>query len=552
MSSGAHARVRDQDVDDPCLQARLLQDGLRDGESWVPREVSAEEAIAMAGAWGTFQRRQTIALSLAMGFDAMAIYLAVFIARPPSMRCTSTGATGAGACDCPDGVVEYLPTYTYDSFVSEYRLGCHDVAWVPQLVDSMYFVGWSVGVTVMGALIDRVGRRKCFMACSYGAAVSTALLCIPGFTPSWEQLAGVRFLVGMFSGTRNMPGYLLVTEMVDATLRGPVSGIVWATWGTCVALLAGLAYGVDAMYHAVLAHNDYPSSSWLVAFLHWLPSWRLLCVAVGILQLLPSLVPRHWIRDSPSYLLSRGWTHSAHRVLQAVAKVNGKTLPDNLEFVNALQDNGLSPEDSVTVVEPDKPSPVRVLLSGAKFLDRPLWLITVVIVSAYFATSFVFYGLTLNSGSFTSNIYLSFFISSVMQVPAYAATGPIVDFFGRRNSLAGSLLVAGTLCLLFVYLPPSPVVSTLVFVGVMHMAYAFSGIFPYTVELFPTKYRGVAFGFCQLSARLSSILAPFVPSLGEINPTLPLLVYGSVAVVSGASMLVLPETKGLQLQEDLE
>lgn len=91
-------------------------------------------------------------------------------------------------------------------------------------------------------------------------------------------------------------------------------------------------------------------------------------------------------------------------------------------FCVGLACSGLSPEDSVTVVEPDKPSPVRVLLSGAKFLDRPLWLITVVIVSAYFATSFVFYGLTLNSGSFTSNIYLSFFISSVMQVRKHGAS----------------------------------------------------------------------------------------------------------------------------------
>lgn len=71
MSSGAHARVRDQDANDPCLQAPLLEDGLREGESWAPREVSAEEAIAMAGAWGTFQRRQTIALSLAMGYGTM-------------------------------------------------------------------------------------------------------------------------------------------------------------------------------------------------------------------------------------------------------------------------------------------------------------------------------------------------------------------------------------------------------------------------------------------------------------------------------------------------
>jgi len=55
--------------------------------------------------------------------------------------------------------------------------------------------------------------------------------------------------------------------------------------------------------------------------------------------------------------------------------------------------------------------------------------------------------------------------------------------------------------------------------------------------------------FCQLNARSSSIMAPMVPLLAVVHPSLPLVIFGMVAASSAVSVLLLPETKGLELQD---
>lgn len=60
-------------------------------------------------------------------------------------------------------------------------------------------------------------------------------------------------------------------------------------------------------------------------------------------------------------------------------------------------------------------------------------------------------------------------------------------------------------------------------------------------------YAYMRYFYCMLAsmwARVGSMAAPFIISLSEINPIYPPIIIGSLLVVSGILVLLLPETKG--------
>ena len=64
-----------------------------------------------------------------------------------------------------------------------------------------------------------------------------------------------------------------------------------------------------------------------------------------------------------------------------------------------------------------------------------------------FATSLMYYGLSLGVGNFGLDIYLTQFIFGLVEVPARLGTLPLIQHFGRRIFQAGVLIVGGCACL---------------------------------------------------------------------------------------------------------
>lgn len=64
--------------------------------------------------------------------------------------------------------------------------------------------------------------------------------------------------------------------------------------------------------------------------------------------------------------------------------------------------------------------------------------------------------------------------------------------------------------------------------------------------------RMTAVGLGQMSARAGGILGPLVRLLGVHSPSLPLLMYGAVPVLSGLAALLLPETQNLPLPDTIQ
>ena len=89
-------------------------------------------------------------------------------------------------------------------------------------------------------------------------------------------------------------------------------------------------------------------------------------------------------------------------------------------------------------------------------------------------------------------------------------------------------------------------------IGKFGCSAAFSIVFLYTAELFPTSMRNSAVGMCSTLARVGGIFAPTVAELGYYQPKTPFLIFGVATLIGGFAAYLLPETKGKKLPDTVE
>ncbi|KAM7419313.1 hypothetical protein PAMA_016432 [Pampus argenteus] len=92
-------------------------------------------------------------------------------------------------------------------------------------------------------------------------------------------------------------------------------------------------------------------------------------------------------------------------------------------------------------------------------------------------------------------------------------------------------------------------------VGVLGKAFAegaFTIMYLFTTELYPTVVRQNGLGYTSFLARLGVSISPLIMLLEDVWPLLPALSYCAVAVGSGLVVLLLPETLNARLPELIE
>ncbi|CAG5112533.1 Oidioi.mRNA.OKI2018_I69.chr2.g6740.t1.cds [Oikopleura dioica] len=85
------------------------------------------------------------------------------------------------------------------------------------------------------------------------------------------------------------------------------------------------------------------------------------------------------------------------------------------------------------------------------------------------------------------------------------------------------------------------------FAGKLGVSCAFAVIWIYASELFPTVVRTNAVGLGSMAGRIGGIVSPFILEIGGSIPWLPPLIFGTVCITAGISLLLLPETLGMSM-----
>jgi MFS family permease len=175
---------------------------------------------------------------------------------------------------------------------------------------SAYLIGAVLGALVFGWLTDRLGRKKLF---SVTVVVYLLATVASGLSWSFWSFALFRFLTGMGIGGEYAAVNATIQELIPARRRGFTDLVVNGSFWIGAAIGAGGA--VVALDPALVP----PEIGWRAAF-----------VIGGILGLFV-LYLRHWIPESPRWLMTHGRPGEAEAVVEGierrVVEETGRPLP---------------------------------------------------------------------------------------------------------------------------------------------------------------------------------------------------------------------------------
>ncbi|KAL2095135.1 hypothetical protein ACEWY4_009854 [Coilia grayii] len=404
-------------------------------------------------------------------------------------------------------------TYSKDIFqstiVTEWDLVC-DEQWKTPLASSTLFIGFLIGSLISGQLSDKFGRKKVVFI---SLALQMLSILAQSFSPSWLVFCIIYVVVGGSQVSLFITSFVLGTEVLSKSLR-----VMFTTLGVflhyCIGymMLPGFAFGMR--------------------------DWRpLLQILSGIMVI---YIPLWWlVPESPRWLLSQGRVEEAEAIVRYAARRNKVTAPEVIFKEEKVEED---PTDTKTynILDLLKNSKVRMIT----FMCLLLWL----------STNMGYYGLSLNTSNLSGDPFLNCFLSAVAEVPGYIVSTVLLKTCPRRPLLMSFLIIGGGFLLLIQIIPESLhwLALTLEMIGKFGFTMAFTVVYAYTAEMYPTVLRNVGMGMCSSAARIGSITAPYIIYLGNINRYLPYILIGSLTVGSSLVNLFLPETFGRELPETVE
>uniref|UniRef100_A0A674GXU3 Major facilitator superfamily (MFS) profile domain-containing protein n=2 Tax=Taeniopygia guttata TaxID=59729 RepID=A0A674GXU3_TAEGU len=542
-------------------RASSAERGARGGE---PRSAALamrdyDAATAFLGEWGRFQRLVFFLLSASIipnGFNGMSV---VFLAGTPEHRCVvPRGANLSGEwrnasiplelrggqevpsrCrryrlaalanfsalglrpgsdvelealelePCLDGW-EYSRDVYRSTIVTEWNLVCAN-DWKGPLSTSLFFVGVLLGSFISGQLSDKFGRKNVLFAT---LAMQTGFSFIQVFSTSWEMFSVLFVLVGMGQISNYVAAFVLGTEILGKSVR-----VLFCTLGVCIFYAFGYML--------------------LPLFAFFIRDWRMLLLALTLPGLL--CIPLWWvIPESPRWLISQGRFQEAEDIIRKAAKTNGITAPDVIFDPSELQDVNSQKQQTYTILD--------------LMRTRNILTITIMSVLLWMIISVGYFGLSLDTPNLHGDVYVNCFLSAVIEVPAYIISWLLLRNLPRRYSMAAALFLGGCV-LLFIQLVPSHLRALsilLVMLGKFGITSAFSMVYVYTAELYPTVVRNMGVGASSMASRLGSILSPYFVYLGAYDRFLPYILMGSLTVLSGILTLFLPESYGMPLPDTID
>jgi sugar phosphate permease len=131
----------------------------------------------------------------------------------------------------------------------------------------------------------------------------------------------------------------------------------------------------------------------------------------------------------------------------------------------------------------------------------------------------------------------------------YISFGFVADKFGRRPTFAGYLILSAVFVFLFGNTRDATALMIMgPFLGFFGSGY-YSAFGAFISELFPTRARGSAVGFCYNTGRMVSALAPTVIGFFAMKFGVgAALTFTAIAfLLAAASIFLLPETAGTEL-----
>lgn len=338
--------------------------------------------------------------------------------------------------------------------------------------NSFYLAGAVLGALFFGWLTDRLGRRKLFFITLGTYTVATVATAF-AHGPVW--FFACRFLTGAGIGGEYAAVNSTIQELIPARARGAVNLAVNGTFGLGAA--AGSLAAVVLLDPAVVA----PDRGWRIAFF--------VGGTIGLLI----LFLRRWIPESPRWLITRGETAEAERV---VAEVEARVA----EAGHALPP---LPADAPKLrITPRRSTPLGLVLRAMLVRHRKATLVglSLMVAQAFFYNGVYFtYGLVLLKSFHVPEAHVGWYLLPFAfgNFLGPLLLGLLFDTVGRRPMIAATYGVSAVLMLgaafLFLRGGAGPAWQTGAWSAVFFVASAAASSAYLTVsETFPLEIRALA------------------------------------------------------------
>ncbi|KAK1879464.1 Solute carrier family 22 member 13 [Dissostichus eleginoides] len=402
---------------------------------------------------------------------------------------------------CQNGWV-YSRTLYEATIVTDFDLVC-DKSYMAEVVQAIFMSGLLAGSFIFGPTAESYGRRR---TTQLPVVLLQIFAIVAGVSPNVYVYIVTQFIVGGALGGYRINSTVLATEWIGVTKRSFASCMsqLFAAFGQCV--MAGLVYGIR--------------------------DWRKAQYVIGGAQAFVTLYI-WWIPESARWLLEQGRTEEANQLIRRVAAINKRKIPDNLL-------------DEVTGGREVKSGGIKAIFTSAVLVKYLL-----ILSFAWFSLNLGYFCVVLNVGKFGLNIFLVQFLFGITEMPAHLLCIWFLELIGRKKSLISTLLTGGLFCLLTLALPRdcAIVITALVTAGKFFLNWAGSVCLIYIQELFPTSVRQTAVGFGSIAFRGAGLMSPLLNMLAIYHWAIPILVFSSLAVTSGALVFLLPETRRTELPD---
>ncbi|KOB66936.1 Organic cation transporter [Operophtera brumata] len=395
-----------------------------------------------------------------------------------------------------------------NSVVYDFDLGCQD--WLRALAGTLNSVGTLLVLPIIGFISDRFGRRVALVISVFNLGL---IGLIRAFSVNYPMYLTLQILQTTLGAGTYSSAYIFAAEMV-----GPKYRVVTGATSSSMFAVGQVILG---------------SVAWLVQ------PWRYMIVALHIPCFL--IIAYYWLlSESVRWLLSKRKYAEARTVLEKVARFNKKQISE--KSLESLTNPPSAPPS-------DGPGLISVIIGSKVLLRRvcttPIWWIT---------TTFVYYGLSINSTSLSDTMYLNYILTCAIEIPGNYTAVLVLDRIGRKATLSAGFFFSAACNIAFAFIPSDMTVLRLVIflLGKFGISVVMTSLYLFTSELYPTQYRHSLLAFSSMIGRIGSITAPLTPVLMDYWQGLPSVMFGAMGFLSGALVLTQPETLGTKMPDTLE
>ncbi|GAB6019506.1 hypothetical protein CHUAL_001082 [Chamberlinius hualienensis] len=410
---------------------------------------------------------------------------------------------------CEKGFV-YDDSIYKRSIATDYNLVCHRLV-LHATTQALFMMGTLIGSFALGAFSDRSGRRQALLL-----SLSAMLVCgiLAGAIPDYFSFTALRMIIGGATSGVFLSLFVIGIEISSTSKRTLV--------GTMFQCFFAVGYLLTALFAYIIR------------------DWQILEISISVVGAV--FVTYFWfIPESPRWLIQAGKVKQAEKILKAAAKENNMNLPPTLfndETVAAIRKNRNKAKPKWSLKEFEKYPNLRYKL--------------LIVFFNWFVISGVYYGISLNTSNLGDNDFINFVIFAVTEIPAYLLGYLLLDRFGRRSVLCGSLLIGGITFLLIPITANKVGVIVLAMIGKFGLTSGYNVIYIFSSELMPTVIRNAGLGACSVSARFGGMIAPYLLLLETQWKPLPYIVFGIFSIIASVIALILPETANRRLPETME